>query len=1250
MKKNYLNYVLAICIMAVVGLYFYVSPATNLNNGNESKQKQFWSTKKTKIKSGQDAYMKPDGFIEYYNSISKRLDQTTSDYKGGYRFSELSKSFKNSAQARNANLEAEFISRGPGNVGGRTRAIAIDPADDTHCTWIAGAASGGLWKTTDCGETWENISPDLPNLSTNSIAQAPSNPDVIYVGTGEVFAGNSSFVRGDGIYKSTDRGVSWTQLSSTVSNVDYESVNRIAIDPTNENIVMIATNTGILRSTDGGSSWTKVFDSPNGASVQDLQVDPSDFNIQYAGVNSIGIYKSTDGGLTWTNSSIGISQGARFEIAVAPSDPNIVYTSTWVSVAGENNDLTILYYSSDKGQSWGQVQVQEGFNSNLFLNEQGWYDNSIEVNPYDPYEVFVGGVNIGKYNLDPATQSVESQLISIDEENTGFLSFVNFGATYIGRTINVSDGNLNPSQNPVSVEIRWGADNQQKAHRFTVPSNGGSNGDGGAGISPTEYSYQDYVDVPFEVWDIENNRQLMVSFRDQEDNGIFNLNPRDDENDPSLLTAREYLYIHDVDYDASNPNSDISTTSGGVEFANMYYFWPILATGATWDPSTFNNSILRLNIGDVPVVASEASAVYDAYGNYQGQNSNSLHPDHHNLTFVKTNEENEEFMVVNGNDGGFGFSTDNGVTFVERENGYVTSQFYGADKMPGSDKYVGGMQDNGTYVSSGETVDATNNYNFVIGGDGFEVIWNSADTDFVIGGSQFNGIRRSTNGGQSFSSATNGITDGPFITRLAGSSKSPDVIYAIGGAGVYKSTDFGGSWTMKPIEDERWGGTASASDVEVSLANSDIVWAGAGMAQGALSLFVSTDAGETYEAVNSYSPDPGAYYTGIYTHPTDENTAYALFSLANFPKILKTTDLGQTWEDISGFEGNGGVSDRGFPDVFVHSLLVMPFDTDIIWAGTEIGLYESLDGGLTWNIRNDFPSVSIWSMKIVDDQVVLGTHGRGIWTATIGELALSTLSVESFSYLGYGEAEFNIDLPAIYDQVKLYVNDVEVASVDAPAAGNTTIAISDFFEFKGAEIKIVGFIAGVEYESRQFVTEDIDVTPAILNFESTINGDVYPVTIEMENNEPFDKVEVYFNDELVHTDTQVLSKDAASRVINFDYDQQSNNRIQLRSYIQGEVFITNSNSNIITSTNNSLDSNIKVYPNPTASYVNISSNTMSVDEIKIYNSNGVQVNKIELNSNSKNTQIDLSSLDRGVYLVQIIGQNGKMLTKRIVKE
>ena len=113
----------------------------------------------------------------------------------------------------------------------------------------------------------------------------------------------------------------------------------------------------------------------------------------------------------------------------------------------------------------------------------------------------------------------------------------------------------------------------KKAHRFTVPSTGGSNGDGGAGIPESDYTYQDYIDVPFEVWDIENNRQLMVSFRDQEDNGVFDLNPRDDASDPNLLKAREYLYIHDIDYDAAAPNAEVTDQTGGIAYANMYYFW-----------------------------------------------------------------------------------------------------------------------------------------------------------------------------------------------------------------------------------------------------------------------------------------------------------------------------------------------------------------------------------------------------------------------------------------------------------------------------------------------------------------------------------------------------------------------------------------------------------------------------------------------------------------------------------------------------
>ena len=115
-------------------------------------------------------------------------------------------------------------------------------------------------------------------------------------------------------------------------------------------------------------------------------------------------------------------------------------------------------------------------------------------------------------------------------------------------------------------------------------------------------------------------------------------------------------------------------------------------------------------------------------------------------------------------------------------------------------------------------------------------------------------------------------------------------------AGVYKSNDFGASWNMKEITAATWSGDSQASDVEVSLANDQIVWAGAGMAEGVLDIFVSTDAGETYEPVSIASINPNASTTGIYTHPTDENTAYVLFSVAGQAKILKTEDLGQNMD------------------------------------------------------------------------------------------------------------------------------------------------------------------------------------------------------------------------------------------------------------------------------------------------------------------------------------------------------------------
>jgi hypothetical protein len=96
--------------------------------------------------------------------------------------------------------------------------------------------------------------------------------------------------------------------------------------------------------------------------------------------------------------------------------------------------------------------------------------------------------------------------------------------------------------------------------------------------------------------------------------------------------------------------------------------------------------------------------------------------------------------------------------------------------------------------------------------------------------------------------------------------------------------------------------------------------------------------------------------------------------------VIRTTDYGETWEDISGFEGNE-VSSNGFPDVTVNDLLVMPYNTDIIWAATEIGIFESLDNGASWHYAdNGLPAVSVFQLQFQDGAIIAATHGRGIWT------------------------------------------------------------------------------------------------------------------------------------------------------------------------------------------------------------------------------------------------------------------------------
>jgi photosystem II stability/assembly factor-like uncharacterized protein len=472
--------------------------------------------------------------------------------------------------------------------------------------------------------------------------------------------------------------------------------------------------------------------------------------------------------------------------------------------------------------------------------------------------------------------------------------------------------------------------------------------------------------------------------------------------------------------------------------------------------------------------------------------SGPVHVDHHNLMILP--RAGGGFRLLNSNDGGIGLSGDSSANWTKPTDGLNTTQFYGVDKKPGASAYIGGMQDNGTWRSP-ENSTATDPWTFQIGGDGYEASWHFNDPLRIIGGSQYNGLARSTDGGFSWSSATNGLTNtgsgsAPFITKIAKTNMVPDLLFAVGSSGVFRSTDFGANWNLTAIPSGTWGAISSFHDIRISRANPDIVWGGARMdASG--KIHVSTDRGLTFAATPVYSVTTMGGISGLSTHPTEDSTAFVLFSFAQKPKVLRTTDLGQTWTDISGF-GAGTVSTNGFPDVAVYDLLVMPHAPDTIWAATEIGLFESTNAGGSWQYANNgLPAVAIWNMTHVEDEVVLGTHGRGIWSVTIPGLSAGQTFgplVKSLSQGPDGDLRIGIGLRSPSDSTVITVNNARYANIGPNAGPGDTLVLWPVAASGAVPVLATSFKNGAAYPSVVTLVNVILFAPAQPSYVSTFNA------------------------------------------------------------------------------------------------------------------------------------------------------------------
>ena len=788
------------------------------------------------------ANLKYDGPEEY----ARILSYYRQGYPHGYKEIELKKmknvssstfSNSNSSFGASASAVSTFKERGPFNVPGRTRAIVVDASDSNGNTWYAAGVGGGVWKTSNAGASWLNLTPDMENIAVVTLAQSSSQPNVLYAGTGESWSGNLDAIDGSGVFKSSDSGVTWTNVSPINSSgyihSDFSSVSRVIVDPLNPDIVVASTAYKIYRSTNGGGDWTVVYSSSSGK-VQQILSAPSNFNIQYASVNGGGIKKSEDAGVSWSSTgNFSISSFGRSEVAVSHSDPNVIYAAT-------TGGGSWLHLSQNGGTSWQLIENLDGTADN-WLNSQGWYDNCITINPFDNTVVYVGGIHTYKFKVDIKTKK---------------------------------------------KTIKWLTD----------------------------------------------------------------------------------------------------------------------------------------GYGDAP-------------GGDKNINSN-VHVDHHFLGTIIDDENAGTFRILHGSDGGVAVSisgTDPGINngeFTAFRNGYNTSQFYGADKVKGFHQYLGGLQDNGTWLSpQNEDASASTSYNFEIGGDGFEVIAHWDDPNKMMGSYQNNGHFRTINGGVGNWDYIGYKVSGSkqFISRLSTSYQDPDNVYVVTGDGIWKTFNFGETFHLASNSSDNC--FSATTDLEVSKANPRYVWTGTRMS-GGCNLRLSTDYGASFNPIAN--PSFGSSISGIYSHPTEDSTVYVLFSSRNNPKIIESKDLGQTWEDITGF--SGGPSNRGFPNVPTYSLAVMPYDCDVIWAGTDIGLVETTDRGQTWNlVQSNLPHVSIWDMKVKDQgEVVIATHGRGIWTATIPDLvSYEPKPVKGFApeLLAISDGvNVNFKLRSNYDSIIIMADGVKKAS------------------------------------------------------------------------------------------------------------------------------------------------------------------------------------------------------------------------------
>ncbi len=285
---------------------------------------------------------------------------------------------------------SDWNSLGPTNQGGRLRGLVLDPRDEN--TIYVAAATGGVWKTTDAGGTWQALTDAADTLNFSSLVIDPSAPDTLYAGTGESFPGLSTDAHvGIGIFKSTNAGANWSRAGVIASKP--VAVYQMAILPSTPQGVFAATDKGIYRSTDAGGTWSRAIDGV----ASDVVVEAGSTSIVWAAIGKVtgdsknGVYRSTDGGAHFTKMAGGVPSGCgRIELGISPS-PETSKT-IYLGCSDPGNFTSLGVWKTTDGSTWTQLATAPQYCGSEV--PQCWWNNIIAVNPLDANKVFLGGLDV----------------------------------------------------------------------------------------------------------------------------------------------------------------------------------------------------------------------------------------------------------------------------------------------------------------------------------------------------------------------------------------------------------------------------------------------------------------------------------------------------------------------------------------------------------------------------------------------------------------------------------------------------------------------------------------------------------------------------------------------------------------------------------------------------------------------------------------------------------------------------------------